>query len=472
MNHLKRLVRILWSWRLLVGLAPVCAALGALLVMLTFPPQYEATAKVELDIIKPDPVTGFHVHAKGVGAYITAQRQMIHDTQVTVRAASDLGWLDSPELQAQYATVGAAAQGVDFAPWVAARIGSGLLVSPVPESNILAIRFRAPSRDLARTVAEAVRNAYIEATLETTRQNAAGSAAAQAQQAEIARTRLAALEVQRTDFERASGIIIQTNNADTDTNLLDSMSATPMTSGPASVAVGISANANQLVQVESALDAAAKVYGPNNPIIIALRQRKAVLTAQVAQERAGAANTANAMMSAQRAQEGRIGEQMAKVIAQRPELTKLRLIQDQIDIWQQRYEMFSRGAQQQAQLSNVAATTVNPVGETDAPEQPVFPNRPLIMGGSLALGGAVGVLLALLAEMLHRRVRVASDLTGIVSTLVLSPMPLVKLPGETAEAPAARPAKIRAPKTRAPKTRAPKTPAPKTERRKWKLARA
>ena len=462
MDFLKRVLRILWKRRLVVILAPVCVGLGAFTVMLTLPPQYEAVAKVQLDIVKPNPVTGFHVNSKNVESYITSQRQMIHDYQVTVRAATDLGWLDSPELQSQFAASGAEDQGIEFGRWVAARIGGGMLVSPVPETNILAIRFRGASPDLARTVAEAVRNAYIEVTLDAARGAAAGSAAAQQQQAELARAKLLALENEKSQFERATGIMIQHNNVDTESAVLNAMSDASLNAGRPVVPTGPSVTANQLASLESSLEAASKTFGPNNPMLIALKQRKAVLEGQLARERSGANSTASAILNAQRLSQSQLSGQMSKVIGQRSDLMKLRLIQDQIDIWRQRFDMFTHGAQEQAQLANLATTTVSPVGETDAPKSPVFPNKPLIVGGALGLGAAFGVLLALFLEMLSRRVRVASDLRSVSATISLRPVPLVDLPTE-------------APKTlagRVPKVGAPRPREPKAVRGKWKLARA
>ena len=53
------------------------------------------------------------------------------------------------------------------------------------------------------------------------------------------------------------------------------------------------------------------------------------------------------------------------------------------------------------------------LGPASSPQKPKFPNKPLIVGGSLGLGLASGVLLGLLIELLGRRVRGAEDLRSI-----------------------------------------------------------
>ena len=60
------------------------------------------------------------------------------------------------------------------------------------------------------------------------------------------------------------------------------------------------------------------------------------------------------------------------------------------------------------------------MGTAFVPDQPSFPNRPLIIGGSFGLGLAFGLLIALLVELLDRRVRSPEDLTAALGLPVLA----------------------------------------------------
>jgi capsular polysaccharide biosynthesis protein len=53
---------------------------------------------------------------------------------------------------------------------------------------------------------------------------------------------------------------------------------------------------------------------------------------------------------------------------------------------------------------------MSPIGVVVTPTSPAFPNKPLILVGSLALGGGLGLVLAVLIELLNRRVRGFEDL--------------------------------------------------------------
>jgi polysaccharide biosynthesis transport protein len=44
------------------------------------------------------------------------------------------------------------------------------------------------------------------------------------------------------------------------------------------------------------------------------------------------------------------------------------------------------------------------------PANPTFPNKPLMLGGAIAMGAGLGLGLALLLELLNRRVRGVEDL--------------------------------------------------------------
>jgi polysaccharide biosynthesis transport protein len=72
------------------------------------------------------------------------------------------------------------------------------------------------------------------------------------------------------------------------------------------------------------------------------------------------------------------------------------------------------------------------LGSAVAPANPVFPNWPLILFGSIALGLGLGVLVALITELLSRRVRGVEDLaaTGVPVIAILMPA------NETAREPA------------------------------------
>jgi len=82
-----------------------------------------------------------------------------------------------------------------------------------------------------------------------------------------------------------------------------------------------------------------------------------------------------------------------------------------------------KAAQRAADLQLEAATTnagISDMGPTTGSTTPSFPNRPLIIGMAAASGLALGILLALLVELLNRRVRSTDDLEVAAGAPVLA----------------------------------------------------
>jgi capsular polysaccharide biosynthesis protein len=71
------------------------------------------------------------------------------------------------------------------------------------------------------------------------------------------------------------------------------------------------------------------------------------------------------------------------------------------------------------------------MGVVLAPTKPVFPNKPLMLGGAAGLGIGLGLGLSLLLELLNRRVRGVEDLNLSKDVLCIgvirSPRPKVGL---------------------------------------------
>jgi uncharacterized protein involved in exopolysaccharide biosynthesis len=423
-----RITRVLWARRVIVATATLGCMAGGLAVIATAQPRYEATAKVELLIVAPDPVTGFFVTSKNVDAYVGAQIQTIRDFQVGVRVARDLGWLDSPDLQSVYAARPPGEE-KDFEHWVSARVTAGISGSLLEGSNILEIKYRAVSPEIAQLVVENIRNAYIETVTAGKRQAAEASANQYAAQADTTKARLAALEGAKSAVEQKTGMILQYNGKDIDSAQLSALARMP-NEAPAQRIQEASKSGLRLAEIDSVLASAEKTLGPNNPSLIGMRQQRSLLASQVALERQAASVYAGDISrSRARLTDSNISSQMAKVISQRPDLTRLRLMQDQIDLQRARYNKTAQSAVQQRQLASLGDGGVMPVGLAEGSDKPAFPNKPLILLGSGGLGLTMGVLMALLLELLGRRVRGERDLQLVLQGATLTVLPKLRLAG-------------------------------------------
>jgi uncharacterized protein involved in exopolysaccharide biosynthesis len=141
---------------------------------------------------------------------------------------------------------------------------------------------------------------------------------------------------------------------------------------------------------------------------------------QVAQSRNASGAATSAALSAARATSGMLEQQKAKVMAQRDKVERLRVMQDEVDLRRDQYNKALARAAQLRQESDVAESGLIPLGNAVMPQQPVFPNKPLILGGAIAGGAGLGALIGLLAELFGRRVRSAEDLALAIDAPVLA----------------------------------------------------
>ncbi|PZQ58323.1 MAG: hypothetical protein DI570_18050 [Phenylobacterium zucineum] len=417
--NISQFFRILWAHRnLVVVLMAVSLALATIAVnVLT--PRYEAQSRAMLDVIKPDPVTGQMIGAAYLRAYTKTQTEMIKDQQVARLVVKDLGWEKDAKLQQDFRNR-KSGRDLDFTAWAAQRVQAGADATIIPSSNILEISFASNSPEEAKKVTDGLMKAYMDMTLESRRATARRNAEWYEAQVEKAKTILFTAEANKAAAERQSGIVLQDDRSDLESARLAALATAG--SGPVIAQAGASsaASAAQLALLDAEIAEQTKTLGPNHPLLQQLKMRRTLLANQVAQERNAAAGIAGAQVNASRATAGMLEQQKAKVMAQREQVEKLRLMQDEIDLRREQYKQAVARAAQLRQEAEVAEAGVTPLASAITPQSAVFPNKPLIMGASIPVGAALGIFISLLLELFGRRVRGAEDLQAVVPAPVLA----------------------------------------------------
>ncbi|MET0269215.1 MAG: Wzz/FepE/Etk N-terminal domain-containing protein [Sphingomonas sp.] len=399
--------RILWARKLIViGTTLVCF-LAALVSSYVLPERYEARSRVMMDLIQPDPVTGQSISSAFARAYTRTQTQLIKDYRVTGAVVDALGWTSSPELLARFNSV-PHENNIDFRRWLAQIVSAGTTANAIEASNILEITYTSINPQTARVIADAVRDAYVGQNLAFKRETAAKSAVWFDRQAASVREQLAAAEARKTAYERANRIVLQDDQSDSESTRLKALSGQVASASAAAAMAGGSPAALQLAQLDARIASTAETLGPNHPELQALREQRAAVARASAQERAAMQVGGPVGPSI----DSQVAAAESRVIAQRGKVEEARRLQTDVIVLRDQYAKTTAKAaeyRQQAQ-SNESGLTL--LGSAVAPEQPVFPNMPLIIFGSIGAGLALGVLAALITEMLSRRVRGIEDLTG------------------------------------------------------------
>ena len=410
---LMQFLRIFWARRWLIVAATVSCLIGALIVTALLPPRWEAHARVMLNMMKPDPVTGQIIAVQEGRVYASTQMELITDTTIAGQVAEQLGWLTEPNLIASYQKRSGSDQR-DFRSWLSQIIVDNTKAKLIQDSNILEITYTGNSAANAKAVVDVLRKVYIQDSLLTRREDAQRNAEWYEQQAAKAKVALDDAIVVETTFERQNGVVMANDRMDADSARLSALTASGAVQPTAPVvAPPLSPADLELSQVDSQIASLARVLGPNNPEMLALKTRRSSLSAVAAKQNAATRQAVSGANSNMGAFERAVAAQKSKLIADSPKIGRLTQLHNDVTMRRDELQKLNERAQQFRQEALVTDANITPLGPPSTPKAPTFPNYMLIIPGAIVLGGGLGVMVALLMELLARRVRGADDLAGL-----------------------------------------------------------
>lgn len=424
---LAQFLSILLARKRMIILAVIASLLGAVVVVALVPARYKASSRLMLDLIKPDPVTGQVLGNQFVRAYTKTQTELIRDYKVAGQVVDELGWTSNPAMVETYE--------VANDPNGARRRMAQLIIDNteaklIEGSNILEITYTAWSADSAKAVTDMIRKSYVDASLSFKRESAGQSADWYQLQTDKARRLLTIAEQEKTAFERQNGLIMQADKTDLESARLTALSGqmpAQAGSGYAAPSSTSSPSAMEVAKLDAQITTVQRTLGPNHPGLQDLLQRRSALAAQAAREQSIAASSsssarqaaASAAASAAGANRQAYEAQKAKVIASRDKVSELKQLQDEVDLRRDQYIKSGAKAADLRLQADTADAGLTLLGNAVAPEKPAFPNIPLILFGSIGFGLALGILAALLTELLQRRIRLPRDLEDAANDIPL-----------------------------------------------------
>lgn len=400
---LVQVFRILWARRWMIAATAVVCLLAATAAGLILPPRYKAHARVMLNIVKPDPITGEVIASQFARAYVRTQTELITDYRIAGKVVDVLGWEASPQLAEQYAD--RRSDDVrDFRHFLAQRIIDATQADLIEGSNILDISYTAPDPQGAAMVAEALRRAYVDEAISFKREDATKDAEWFRNQTGKLKLALAEAQKRKADFEKANGIVLDDQDVDQESRKLGALAqAAPPVTGPAINVAAVNPAAAQLAQIDAAIATAERTLGPNNPQLMDLRRQRSALAAASRPVQASGGPSGPSIGA-------QYSAQLQKVLAQRGKVNEARQLSTDVAVLRDQYQKASARLAELEQQSQSSDSGLTILGSATAPDKPAFPNWPLILLGSLALGLVLGVLIALLMELMGRKVRGPEDL--------------------------------------------------------------
>ncbi|MCS6986093.1 MAG: hypothetical protein NZM40_01375 [Sphingomonadaceae bacterium] len=436
--NLIQFLRILWARRLLV-LVPAFVALAVgTLVGSLLPERYPGVARLMLDTIRPDPITGIGVGGRDARDFVRTQVQLITDERVVGDAVDRLGLTRDPATIARYAASGFREEDGGIRRWLVNQIKPRISAGVLGNSAVMEIRYEGPSPEFAKAVAGALRDAYVAETLRLKVDTAERTGAWYREQAQKTARAIEQAEAERAKFMAENGIILTAGpgSPDLETAKLQSLQQSLAQAQANVSAQQIQATAQtavnpladqlrvQLTAVDEEIARLSEQLGPQHPTYRAAVARRAIIQQQLANALRQQGAAASAISSASQSTLRQIEQQIAaqeKIVQQRkPLLEKLAVMDQNIAALRKSYDEQINRSNVLDLESEVRETSFIILGDPVAERTPSYPNRILISSLSFLGGLALGLLAALFVEFSNRRVRGVEDLAYATGAPVLA----------------------------------------------------
>jgi len=432
--NIVQFLRILIARRWIIFVALVTCVVVALAVAKSMPERYNASARIMLDIVKPDPVTGQMLGGAGARSYVKTQTELIEDYRIAGDVVDRAGWMQNPSVIAAWqAETGGNG---DMRRWAAQRIINSTKAGMVEGSNILEITYQGQNSVVAKNIVSLLREAYIDASLRFKTDSAGQTADWYREQSDRALKTLNAAETAKTRFEQVNAIIMGPMNTDAESGKLAGLQSALTAARTAAVDVQASESARQsiatpvvdqlkmqLATLNDQIEQVGERLGAQHPTYKAMVSRRGLLTSEIARESASARATGAALSGASQLSvtslEAAYNAQKALVLGMKDKLNELSQMQGEIDMRRRQYESAAqKTADLRLQANSESGLVV--LGDAIAGSRPSFPNWPLILGAATGFGFVLGVVVALITELLARRVRGPEDLAFAGKSQVLA----------------------------------------------------
>jgi chain length determinant protein EpsF len=432
-------LRIVWARKWLVlALLVVVGTVGSV-VTVYLPKQYTAETSLVVEM-RIDPALGALAPALAAPNYMATQIEIIRSERVASRAVKILGVERSAAAVAQWREATNAK--IPLERYFAGVLSRGLGAEPLRGSNVINLSFSGADPIFVQAAANAFAQAYMDVSVELRVAPARQSATFLDEQGKAMRANLEQAQAQMSKFQQTKGIVVSDERLDQENarylsliaqlanaqaERVETSTRQRNTGGEYSPDVlssgAIQGLKSQIAMAETKLTEISGIVGKNHPTRIQLVAQIGELKSQLAAE---TRRVAGGTSLTSRGSSEKVAELQTMVDAQKKQLLSLRSDRDQIAVYQRDVDAAQHAYDAVTQrLGQVSMEGQNNQANTrllSPAVEPLEPSRPRVavgIIGSIFGGLAVGVLAALLWEMIDRRVRSPQDL------LVMAGVPVI-----------------------------------------------
>jgi succinoglycan biosynthesis transport protein ExoP len=371
---------------------------------------------------------------------------LVKSHRVAVAVVKRLDLVANSALVSRFRDSGAASR-VDITEWLADDLLTRVDANFTEGTNVLTIKYKSNSAIQAAQIANTFLAVFIDAAVEMKIAAAQQTAQWFEPQTEKLRTELAAargnlakfqhdsqlLVAERTGDSQGSAVIAVTNdllNAKAELMRTESqMQATAGNAGGGTTDIQVTDSPlittikGKLAQVNQEIGSLRTLVGSNNPKSVTLLEaRKSLqeqLRAEIATNRQETVRRTAALKDQIEFLEKARSAEVQKMIDLQDKRYQLSSLEREVEFRQQQLQNVEKSAGAARMQSQLALSNLSILDTATPPLTPAFPKLNLVIVAPFGSGLFLGVIFALLAEALDRRIRVASDLEFAGSMLVL-----------------------------------------------------
>jgi polysaccharide biosynthesis transport protein len=419
-------------------------------VSLLLPKQYSASSALVVDVKSPDPVAGMVLPGLAIPGYMATQVDIINSDRVAQRVVTQLRMDESPAIREQWmeSTEGKG----DIKVWLADLLKKELYVRPSRESNVINIEFSGIDPDFAAAVANAFAQAYIDVNLELKVEPARQYSVWFEDQTKSLRDKLESAQQALSAYQQKTGIVAADERLDYEVAKLSELSTQltiveAQTSDSSSKGKSIDnpEMLNEVIQnplintlksdiarLEAKIQESNVNLGRNHPQSKRAQSELASLRNRLASETRHVHRSIGTSYEVGKRKEKELREAMER---QKKRVLDLNRQRDQLSVLKRDVEAAQRdfeGVSQRSALTRLESLAVQTnIATLNPASVPMKPSRPKILLNvllSIFLGTLIGVGIALMLELVNRRVRSEEDLVEAFGLPVLASISSAALP--------------------------------------------
>lgn len=438
--NLSQFFLILRARKWIVIAALLTTVLSTFVVSMLLPKTYKATATVLLNYKGMDPLTGVATPGQLLPGYMATQIDIISSKKVALLVVDQLGLARNPEVIAQFNESSNGKGTVQ--DWLADLLLKKLEVVPSHESSVVEISFKGADPAFVAAIANAFADGYQKVSVQLKVEPLKKASLYFNDQIKLLRDNVEGAQARLSKYQQENGIVSLDNRLDVENNRLNDLSAQlvgaqgqsmeaksragaargddspDVASNPLvqSLKISLGAAEARLAEMGQRLDRNHPLYQSSKAEVEKLRND---LNAAIKSASSSVGNNASILQKREADIRAALSEQKRKVLELNRTRDELNVLIKDVESAQRAFDATSQRFAQtriegQAEQSDIAI--LNPATPPMGASAPKVFNNTLI---SFVLGTMLGVGLAMLAELLDRRVRSEEDLVAALETPVL-----------------------------------------------------